>query len=363
MDERLFWLGFSLCSGIGPAKFQALLGYFDTAGNAWKASEAELVACMGKAAAAIIVNHRKEFSPEDYYAKLQKYNTDFVTQIDSEYPPQLVSIQKSPYVLFTKGNKELLVQIQMDKGLAIVGTRKVTDYGRQVTEDLAEALASSGYIIISGLALGVDAIAHQAALDAGGKTIAVLGCGVDCCNPRENTRLYNEILNKNGLIVSEHSLGVQPNRGTFPARNRIIAGLSVGVVVTEGAEDSGSLITANDAIENNRPVFAVPGPITSSVSRGPISLITKGAKIVMSAEDILKELQSKNNNSTNGNKSIKGSNDQEQHIIDLLQDQSLHFDELVKKTGLSSSDVGTILSLMEMKGMIKPLTSGMYVLA
>lgn len=363
MDERLYWLGFALCSGIGPAKFQSLITYFDTAENAWNANKSELENCVGKAAAALIINHRKECSPEAYYTKLQKLNADFITQNDLEYPVQLAALEKAPYVLYTKGNKHLLQEIQENTGLAIVGTRKVTDYGRQVTEKLTEDLVSNGYVIISGLALGVDAIAHKAALDAGGKTIAVLGCGVDCCTPRENSRLYEEILSKNGLIISEYALSILPNKGTFPARNKIIAGLSIGVVVTEGAEDSGSLITANYALEYNRPVFAVPGPITSSVSRGPISLINKGAKVVMSAEDILAVISIKGSKGSKGVKSIKGDTADEQKIIDLLMDESLHFDELVKKTGLPSSEIGTVLSLMEMKGMLKSLSAGMYILA
>lgn len=363
MDERLYWLGFALCNGIGPAKFRTLLTYFETAENAWNAELGELEECVGKAAARLIINHRKECSPEAYFAKLQKHKADFVTQLDKEYPTQLLVIDKAPYVFYTKGNKHLLTEIQKDKGLAIVGTRKVTEYGRQVTEKLTDNLASNGYIIVSGLALGVDAIAHKAALDAGGKTIAILGCGVDCCNPRENTRLYEEILSKNGLIVSEYALSILPNRGTFPARNKIIAGLSIGVIVTEGAEDSGSLITANYALDINRPVFAVPGPITSSVSRGPISLINKGAKIVMSAEDVLEAINSKRNKSIKSIKSIKGDNKEEQMIINMLMDQSLHFDELVKRTGLSSSEIGTILSFMEMKGIIKSPAIGMYILA
>jgi len=202
----------------------------------------------------------------------------------------------------------------------------------------------------------VDAVAAKATIAAGGKTIAVLGSGVDVCTPQENTSLYDSILQSGGALVSETPLGMLPNKGSFPARNRIIAGLSVGVLVTEGAEDSGSLITANDAFENSRKVFAVPGPITSSVSKGPISLIAKGAKMVMTGKDILEELRIKSTTSSTGitsTMSFKGLTEDEKKIVELLQDQSLHFDELVKRTGLTSSQLGTLMSLMEVKGMVK----------
>lgn len=359
----MYWLGLSMCYGIGPAKFQTLLSFFETAENAWKATQSELQESVGNAATALIMQHRNEFSPEAYLEKMHKKAVDFLTIEDEEYPELLSQIQKPPSVLFIKGNKQLLKHIQNKNAIAVVGTRKITDYGRLVTQTLTQELASFGYVIVSGLALGVDAVAHRAALDVKGKTVAVLGCGVDCCSPLENSNLYADILKNDGMIVSEYGLGIVPSRGSFPARNRIIAGLSVGVLVTEGAEDSGSLITANDAIKNGRRVFSVPGPITSSVSRGPIALIAKGAKMVTSAEDILKELNAKGTTGTMSTTSIKGDTEEEQCIIDLLSDENLHFDELVKKTGLDSSHVGTLLSLMEMKGIIQPYAAGIFGLA
>jgi DNA processing protein len=243
--------------------------------------------------------------------------------------------------------------------VAIVGTRKITAYGRQVTEMFTQELVDAGCIIVSGLALGVDAVAHKATLDAGGKTIAVLGCGVDCCYPSTNSRLYDEIIEKGGAIVSEYGLGVPPNQGSFPSRNRIIAGLSQGVLVTEGAVDSGSLITANDAFDNNRPVFAVPGPITSTLSKGPYELIQKGGMLVTSGREVLETLKIKSIRGIKGIKSIKGDTQEEQVIIDLLSEQELDFDEIVKKTKIQSSKVGGLLSMMELKGMIKS-SEGMF---
>ena len=171
MSERNYWLGFAMCYGIGPAKFQTLLASFETAENAWKASEKELQKSVGKAATARILNHRDAFAIEAYVEKLHKKAVDFLTFADPDYPKLLSQIDKPPYVLFIKGNKALL----KDACLAVVGTRKITDYGREITTSLTSELAAAGYVIVSGLALGVDAIAHRAALEVGGKTIAVLG--------------------------------------------------------------------------------------------------------------------------------------------------------------------------------------------
>lgn len=221
-------------------------------------------------------------------------------------------------------------------------------------------LVSSGFTIVSGLAIGVDAVAHQSSLESGGKTIAVLGCGVDCCTPAENRALYNSIVEGGGVIVSELPLGHPPTKGSFPSRNRIIAGLSLGVLVTEGAEDSGSLITADYALKFNRKVFAVPGPITSSLSKGPYGLIRKGAKLVTNVEDILNELSIKSSKSIKGTKRAKGDTAEETKILNLLEGEPLHFDEIARKTGFESSKLGSILSIMEMKGMIKSLENGLF---
>jgi DNA processing protein len=259
--------------------------------------------------------------------------------------------------------------------IAVVGTRKTTQYGREVTKILTEELVSSGFTIVSGLAIGVDAISHKTAIEGGGKTIAVLGCGVDCCYPLSNQHIYNSIVYGNGLakpdpapqgcVVSEYPLALRPTRGSFPVRNRIIAGLASGVLVTEGAEDSGALITADYAIKFNRKVFAVPGPITSSLSKGPYKLIAKGAKLVTSAKDILDELgvQEKSIKGGKSIKSIKGGNKEEDMILKILQNEPLHFDELVRRSGFESAKTGSILSVMEIKGLVKGLESGQFSIA
>ena len=215
--------------------------------------------------------------------------------------------------------------------------------------------------------MGVDAVAHKTAIDNNGKTIAVLGCGVDCVTPAENLNLYNEILEKGGCILSELPLGHPPSKGSFPARNRIVAGLSLGVLVTEGAEDSGALITAEYAFKNNRKVFAVPGSITSSLSKGPYKLLKKGAILVTSGEDILKELKVQNSKlkttAPNSKFRVRGETREEQIILKILANEPLHFDEIVRRTGINSSKLGSVLSLMEIKGMVRNLDSGMFDIA
>ncbi len=289
---------------------------------------------------------------------MRKARVEYLILQDNDYPMLLKHIKNPPNVLYKKGT----LRFNRNETLvSVVGTRKITEYGREVTELLTSELVSAGCMIVSGLAMGVDALAHKATIAAHGTTIAVLGSGVDICTPAENISLYESILNHDGVILSENRLGQMPNKGSFPMRNRIIAGLSLGVLVTEGSEDSGSLITANDAFANNRKVFAVPGPITSSVSKGPISLIAKGAKMVMSAQDIITELGIMNNEvREKDKKNVTGLTKEEKKIFLALQDQHLHFDDLVKGTGLDPSQLGIVLSLMEMKGLVKSLDSGIF---
>jgi DNA processing protein len=376
MNERSYWLGFSLFSGVGPGRFAKLLSAFGSAKDAWDATTEDLEKVLGKALAAKFSDFRLKTSLEDYEEQLHKSNVCYLTLQDIDYPILLAQSKNAPFVLFVKGNLELFYSSSKEHGkekgsrqtrtvsptIAIVGTRKITEYGRQVTEMLTTDLVTAGCVIVSGLALGVDAVAHQTTTDNNGRTIAVLGCGVDCCSPRENEDLYNSILAHGGAIVSEYPLGQVPTKGSFLSRNRIIAGLSHGVIVTEGASDSGALYTANDAFANGRKIFAVPGPITSSLSQGPLGLIKKGAKLITTASEVLESLNLGNATSIMSIKSLKGDTKEEQQIIDLLMKQSLHFDELLKRTKINSSQLGSLLSLMEMKGMVKSLEGSFFAL-
>lgn len=206
---------------------------------------------------------------------------------DAKYPVLLKEIPDPPKILWIRGHGD---KINLSKTIAIVGTRQITPYGEKVTRTLAGELVGQGYTIVSGMAMGVDTVAHQSAINAGGKTIAVLGCGIDIIAPQRNTDLYWHIVNGHGAVVSEFAPGVHPDKKRFVTRNRIISGLSKGVVVIEGTDRSGTLITARYAAEQGREVFAVPGPITSKFSRAASTLLKNGAKLVESADDILEEL-------------------------------------------------------------------------
>jgi DNA processing protein len=363
MEEKDYWLGFSVFPGIGPKKFQLILKHFSSAKNAWLATGNELEASgIGKVTTAKFINFRSSFRLNIYKQKLIIANVDFLILSDKEYPLLLKQINNPPFVLYVKGDKELLHQTDKSKFVAIVGTRKITDYGREVTKQITESFVQAGWVVVSGLAYGVDACAHTVTVENNGKTIAVLGCGVDCCTPREKLPLYNRIIKDGGCIISESPLGSEPTKGSFPSRNRIIAGISQAVIVTEGTQDSGALYTASDAFLLNRPVFAVPGPITSQYSKGTNKLITKGAKLVMSGEDVLKEMGFMGSIGTASitRKKITCETKEEQMIIDLLENEQLHFDELIRKTGLESSQLGILLSMMEMKGFIKTNSNGIF---
>ena len=351
--ERDYWLAFALSPGIGPVKFNKLVSEFGSAQEAWEAPQAKIVRCIGPKTAEHFFSFKEAFSLTTYLCQLQEKNVWVLPRFDTAYPQQLLKIADAPFVLFGRGNMDLLQSDSLAVG--VVGTRKVTEYGRQVTEMLTKGLVDAGCVIVSGLALGVDAIAHTIAVENKGKTIAVLGCGVDVCYPASNKHIYNKITRGEGTIISEFPLGMSPTVGSFPSRNRIIAGISQAVIVTEGAEDSGSLITAENALELGRKVFAVPGPITSTLSKGPLSLLRKGAVLVTSVDDILSELgKSKKRMAT----PLKGDSKTEQQIIDILQGQSQHFDQLVKGLHIEASALGGILSLMEIKGMIHRSATG-----
>lgn len=364
-NEKRYYLGFSNFPGVGPIKFDRLLKHFGSAKSAWNGSKSELEPIIGKSFTAKFEIFRKIFDIEKYLDELLKKKISFVCLYEKEYPQRLKKIKNPPIILFVKGSIEFNPSASSgqapQKYLAIVGTRRITNYGKSVTDLFSSNLAESGLIIVSGLAIGVDAQAHVSCMESGGKTIAVLGNGVDVCFPRDNQKIYDRILKGNGAIISEFPPGEPPNPGNFPSRNRIIAGLSDGVLVTEGAQDSGSLITANFGLEFGRKVFAVPGPITSSLSAAPLRLIEKGAKLVITPDDILKEFKiSSFAKASAGQAKLKGLSSDEKKIVELIENEPLHFDEIVRRLGLDSSKTGTILSMMEIKGLIKNSGGGLY---
>ncbi len=357
--EGNFALAFSNSSGVGPKSYQRLLKVFGSAENAWNSSSAEKFkeAGVGKVNFAKFEAFKTKFNIANYVEKLRKTKVEFIPYGDKYYPVGLTKIDSPPIGLYVKGDKELLLETQ---DIGVVGARKITSYGAQVTENLVSELCRAGFVIVSGMAAGVDAAAHKAAIESDGKTIAVLGCGVDCPYPKENERLYEEILDSNNLVISEYPLGMSANPGTFPARNRIVSALSLAVLITEAAEDSGSLITADHALTQGKTVFAVPGPITSQMSRGSLKLLKQGAVLVSSAEDILEKLKVKNQsaswrtkvkNATQNSKFLN-LNKEEQKIIECLENEEMTIDEIARETKIPISKLSIFLSEMELKGMV-----------
>lgn len=367
MDERIYTLGFAVFPGIGTKRFAALVATCGSAKEAWEAEESVLVSILGKVLTKKFMQFRASFDVASYAKNIQEKSIDFVVPSDDLYPPLLKQLAYPPFILFTKGNVALL---QNKRTIGIVGTRKVTSYGEQVTTLFTRDLVQQGFTIVSGMALGVDGIAHNTCLDSDGTTIAVLGSGVDVPTPREHVHLYQDILAHNGLIVSTFAPGEDASKGSFPARNAIVAGLSRGILVTEGAKDSGSLITASFAKEFGRPVFAVPGQITSPLAAGTNNLIKSGAIAVSSASDIIENLEGvvpgvvrntdKILNQVQDDNKKKGATQDEQNILDALRNGPLLFDEIARTIGKDSKSLGTLLSMMELKGLIKTTQDGKY---
>ncbi len=355
-EEKTYWVAFSVFPGIGPVRFRLLLNYFGSAKAAWEAPADTLKKIkLGEKLTNEFLDFRKTFPFNDYLNQLEKEQVSVLTLNDPKYPKLLKQVSDAPFLLYIKGHKNK-EPINLERTIAVVGTRQITPYGAQVTQRLVEGLVAYGFTIVSGLAYGVDACAHLTTIDAGGKTIAVLGCGIDIIAPPSNARLYHQIGDEGfGAIVSEMPLGLRPNKGLFPARNRIISGLSLGVVVTEGADDSGALITARNAAEQGREVFAVPGPITSAYSKGPAKLLKSGAKLVESVEDIVEELgiEKRQRVNVSARQATKGETKEEQKILDCLADRQRHIDEIVEVSGLTISAVAATLTVLEMKGIVK----------
>jgi len=350
-----YYLALAAVPGIGPTRFKVLLKHFQTAENVWKASDKTLDKILTPSLFNQFTQFRQSFNVDKYLEKIEKSKINVVTIDEENYPKRLKEIDQAPPVLYVKGALPI-----NEKALAVVGTRKITGYGRQATEILVRDLVAAGFTIVSGLAFGVDSHAHRVTVGNGGETIAVLGGGVDVVYPRENEALAREIEEGFGAVISEFPLGMQSVPGNFPARNRIISGLSLGVLVTEAGEDSGSLITADFAAEQGREVFAVPGPIFSSLSKGPSQLIKQGAKLVTNVEDILEELNLDSTLPGVERAAFKADSKEEQAILDLLKGGPVHVDELARASKLPAAKVGSLLSLMELKGQIKNLGQNKY---
>ncbi len=361
MTARKYWLGFNAISGIGPARLRALLQHFGDLADAWKAGEAELRAAgLDRLTVENIITTRPRLDLDRMLADVDRLGASVLTLEDPDYPALLAELPEAPPVLYVKGT--LLDQDRW--AVAFVGTRRASVYGRDVTYALVTPLVNAGITIVSGLALGIDAVAHRAALEAGGRTIAVLGSGIDVIYPPEHRQLAAEIA-RHGAVVSIFPPGTRPEGHNFPLRNRVISGLSLGVVVVEAPASSGALLTADAAAEQGRDVFAVPGNINARTSAGTNALIQAGAKLVACAEDIFDELNlTRDAIATRAQiVEIVPDNPTEAALLEALSDAPLHIDELCQRSGLAITEVSSALSLMELKGMVRRLEGMHYTLA
>ncbi|MBT9159920.1 MAG: DNA-processing protein DprA [Dehalococcoidia bacterium] len=357
MSEIKYWVGFNMIPGIGRVRFGRLLEYFGDMGKAWHANMAELIAAgLDHRSANTIVARRPKIELDAAMDRLDRYNVKVLTQNDPSFPQRLKEIYDVPPVLYVRGTL-----IPDDEwALAVVGTRHATMYGREVTQRLTTDLARNKITIVSGLARGIDSIAHRAALAAGGRTIAVFACGLDMVYPAENRELAQEIM-KHGALVSDYPLGAKPKAENFPRRNRIMSGMSLGVLVVEAAEKSGAMITANLALQQDREVFAVPGSILSAASRGSNFLIREGAKAVLEVNDILEELNL--NIVPQQLELLVPENANESLLLKYLSQEPRHIDELCRYSSLPIPTVSSTLTMMELKGMVNQLGNMNYVIA
>jgi len=355
-DEKLYWLAFSAFKGIGPKRFALLKNYFGSAKKAWEAKKKELLEIgLGPKLTSRLLDFRNDFKPSSYFLRLREKEIECYFLDDENYPENLKKIDNPPFVLYVKG----VIRPRDELAIAVIGTRKMTGYGGQVTESLVTELVSAGLTIVSGLARGVDSMAHKAALKAGGRTIGVLA-SLDIVYPPENISLVDEIVDGHGAVVSEFPLEMPSLPGIFPARNRIISGLALGTVVIEAPQKSGALITARHAGEQGREVFAIPGPVTSPNAAGPAHLIKMGAKLVFNVGDILEELKIETKVGIKKSKQVVPENPEEEAILSLIKNEAKHIDEIVRESGFDSGKVASIMSLMEIKGKVRNLGNMVY---
>ncbi len=358
IDELKYWVAFKRVPSIGRARFQTLLSHFGSMGEAWHASSDALSkAGLESKSVRAISAARSRVDPDTEIGRLQDSGVAAFTWEDKEYPPLLKEIYDLPPVLFVKG--KLLADDQ--RGVAVVGTRRATTYGREAAGRLTSDLATSGVTVVSGLARGIDAIAHKTALDAGGRTIAVLANGLDSIYPPEHKALASQIV-ENGALVSEHSLGTRPESSHFPRRNRIMSGMTLGTLVVEAPASSGAIWTVRHALEQNREVFCVPGSIFSPASLGTNLLIQEGAKLVLDYRDILEELNIAGINEQIPMPALVGPADEtEKTLLKHITYDPVHIDEVGRQTGLPITTVSSTLAMMELRGLVKQLGGMNYI--
>ncbi len=356
---KRYWIGINLVKGIGAVRLRALLDHFGDAKSAWEGTPADLRAAgLSKNLVERFLKARSDVDLDALWDEIAAKNIRVMTWDDADYPARLREIAQPPPILYLRGDF-----LEEDAwAVAIVGTRRVTSYGRQVTEEIATFLAQNGVTVVSGLARGVDGIAHQAALNAGGRNLAVLGSGVDRIYPPEHRNLAEAIIGS-GAILSDYPPNTPPEASNFPSRNRIISGLSMGTIVIEAGETSGALITANFSVEQGREVFAVPGNIFAPQSKGPNKLLQQGAHPLLKPRDILDVLDLTRVTEHRAARKTLPADATEAQLLDALAYEPLHVDEIRAKTGLAVEKVSSTLVMMELKGMVRHVGGMNYVVA
>jgi DNA processing protein len=353
-----YWVAFGLIPRIGRARFLLLEKHFGKLENAWTASAGELRAAgLDQSSVTAIITSRPDISPEAEMERLAHHRIQALNWNDASYPSKLKEIYDLPPVLYVRGE----ITAADDWAVAIVGTRRATPYGRQVAEQFAGDLARNQVTIVSGLARGIDAIAHRAALSTGGRTMAIMACGLDVVYPPEHMKLAQEIM-EHGALISDYPLGTQPRSEYFPRRNRIMSGISLGVLMVEGDVKSGAMITARLALEQNREVFAVPGSVYAPTFRGNNKLIQDGeAKLVSNVEDVLEELNLTMVAQQMEMKELVPADETEAKLLRHLSAQPMHIDEVRRESGLPISTVSSTLAMLELKGMVRQVGQMSYV--
>jgi DNA processing protein len=346
-------------AGIGAARLRALLDYFGDLEVAWNAAAHDLQqAGLDRRSTTNLLKARGKLDLDAEAERLERAQIRLFTWDDLDYPKNLRQVYNAPPVLYVRGS----IEKRDEWAVAVVGTRRASVYGKEAARMMATGLAQAGVTVVSGLARGIDTVAHQASLDAGGRTLAVLGCGVDVVYPAQNARLAAQIVER-GALVSEYALGTRPDGRNFPPRNRIISGLTLGTVVVEADMGSGARITSGFAAEQGREVFAVPGSVFAKGSRGTNELIQQGAKMVCNVRDILEELNLTMVSEQAQARAVIPENETEAVLLDHLSAEPVHVDRLGRAVQLPIAKVTSTLALMELKGMVRQVGGMSYVLA
>lgn len=364
-QDNRYWIALNLVPGIGSIAYRNLISTFEDPRRVFQAPRKELerIEGLGPKLVETIQDFPVEKRLKNELNLMEKNTVSMVTYRDPGYPRNLLAIYDPPPVLYVRGKFEA----GDDLAVAIVGSRMATRYGKTLTEQLGRDLAAQSVTVVSGMARGIDSAAHRGALLGRGRTIAVLGCGVDVTYPSESRGLMREIVAR-GAVISEFPMGMKPHSSNFPRRNRIISGLSVGVVVVEATRQSGSLITANYALEQGREVFAVPGNVGFPTSQGTNRLIKQGAKLVERVQDILEEIlpQWKGQNGTDGKVDDRPRptlNEEERLIFSLLGSEPVHIDRLITQSHWDASRVSRVLLNLELAGLITQLAGKQFIRA